>query len=209
MTQYGFYVNTEICTGCKACMTACMDRNDLEDDEKIRKVYEFAGGSYATDENGAFSSTAFAYYVSLTCQQCDNPACVANCPTGAMQKYADGIVRSDHEVCIGCGACALACPYGHPFVSKTINKSIKCTLCTDEASEDGVPHPACATACPVRALEFGPIDELRERYGDTCTIALFGDETKPNVVINPHRDSDKGGEIMNLAEIGQATLEHR
>ena len=64
------------------------------------------------------------------------------------------------------------------------------------------PHAPCA-------LEFGPIDELRERYGDTCTIALFGDETKPNVVINPHRDSDKGGEIMNLAEIGQATLEHR
>ena len=48
MTQYGFYVNTEICTGCKACMTACMDRNDLAGDEKIRKVYEFAGGDYTT-----------------------------------------------------------------------------------------------------------------------------------------------------------------
>ena len=209
MTQYGFYVNTEICTGCKACMTACMDRNDLAGDEKIRKVYEFAGGDYTLDENGAYANTAFAYYVSLTCQQCDNPACVAACPTGAMQKYADGIVRSDHEVCIGCGSCATACPYGHPFVSAELKKSIKCVLCTDEASEDGAPHPACATACPVRALEFGPIDELREKYGDTCTIAIFGDETAPNVVINPHRDASKGGELMNPAEVGMGDLEHR
>ena len=147
--------------------------------------------------------------MSLTCQQCDNPACVAACPTGAMQKYADGIVRSDHEVCIGCGSCATACPYGHPFVSAELKKSIKCVLCTDEASEDGVPHPACATACPVRALEFGPIDELREKYGDTCTIVIFGDETAPNVVINPHRDASKGGELMNPAEVGMGNLEHR
>ena len=94
-------------------------------------------------------------------------------------------------------------------MSAELKKSIKCVLCTDEASEDGVPHPACATACPVRALEFGPIDELREKYGDTCTIAIFGDETAPNVVINPHRDASKGGELMNPAEVGMGDLEHR
>ena len=209
MTQYGFYVNTEICTGCKACMTACMDRNNLEGTEKIRKVFELGGGEFTTDENGAFTNTAFAYYVSLTCQQCDEPACVAQCPTGAMHKHADGIVRSDHEVCIGCGACVMACPYSHPFVSEMLKKSIKCTLCSDEIGEDGVPHPACATACPVRALEFGPIDDLRAKYGDNCTIALFGDATKPNVVINPHRDSVKGGEVVNPAELGLADLAHR
>lgn len=209
MTQYGFYANTDICTGCKACMTACMDRNNLEGEELIRKVYEFGGGAFEKDAAGAYTATSFAYYVSLTCQHCDNPACVAACPTGAMAKHADGIVRSDQEVCIGCGACVMACPYHHPFVSEKTHTSIKCTLCTDETSEDGVPHPACATACPVRALEFGPIDELRAKYGDTCTIAIFGDETEPNVVINPHRDADKGGELVNPAEVGQATLAHR
>lgn len=214
MTQYGFYVNTRICTGCKACMTACMDRNDLaEEGEMIRKVYEFGGGDYTTDENGAFTSTAFAYYVSLGCQQCDKPACVEVCPVGAMQRHADGIVRSDHELCIGCGSCVQACPYHHPFVSATLNKAIKCTLCSDELGADGeqggMPDPACAHACPVRALEFGDIAELRNKYGDNCTIATFGDETAPNVVIDPHRDAARGGELMNPAEVQQGELAHR
>ena len=64
--QYGFYVNTDICTGCKACMTSCFDRNDLEVPQKFRKVYEFGGGDWTTDETGAFTSTAFGYYASMT-----------------------------------------------------------------------------------------------------------------------------------------------
>ena len=67
MEQYGFYVNTDICTGCKACMTACFDRNDLEVPQKFRKVYEFGGGDWQTDDTGAFVSTAFTYYASMTC----------------------------------------------------------------------------------------------------------------------------------------------
>lgn len=206
--QYGFYVNSDICTGCKACMTACMDRNSLVDGQFIRKVYEFGGGEYTFDENGAFASTAFAYYVSLTCQQCDEAACVAQCPTGAMHKDEDNIVRVDTEVCIGCGTCVEACPYHHPFVNQETMKSTKCTLCTDLADGIGEPHPVCAKACPQRALVFGDIEELRATYGDNCTIAIFGDETKPNVVIDPSRSAVLGGELINPAEVGQAELAH-
>lgn len=206
MTQYGFYIDTDICIGCKACMTACMDRNSLQGSQKIRKVYEFGGGSFERDDLGACVGTAFAYYASLTCQQCDAPACVLACPNGALAKYADGIVRVDAELCDGCGVCVEACPYHHPFVDPQSGLAVKCTLCTDEDYEDGVPKPACTQACPVRALVFGPIDELREFYGTNVSIGTFGELTRPNVVVRRHRDADLGGELLNPAEVGRAVL---
>lgn len=200
MEIYGFYVNTDICTGCKACMTACMDRNDLQVPQKFRKVWEFGGGEWLTDEAGAFSATAFAYYTSLACNHCDTPSCVAGCPTGAMQKDATtGIVNNDKSICIGCMTCEKSCPYGHP-VQLSDGLSHKCILCTDENAK-GTPEPACAIACPVRALSFGKMDELRSKYGNNCVSGELGSETAPNVVIGLHRDAIKGGVLMNPKEI--------
>jgi anaerobic dimethyl sulfoxide reductase subunit B (iron-sulfur subunit) len=200
MTQYGFYVNTDICIGCKACMTSCFDRNNLDVPQKFRKVWEFGGGDWSQDASGAYTGTAFTYYVSLTCNHCDAPACVAKCPTGAMKKDPDtGIVDSDKNVCIGCGTCVTACPYNHPVIFAD-KKSHKCVLCTDE-SPDGTPEPVCVTACPVRALEFGQIADLRAAHGNNCTIGTLGDSTAPNVVIGLHRDASKGGVVMNPAEL--------
>ena len=101
MEQYGFFVNTDICTGCKACMTSCFDRNNLEVPQKFRKVFEFGGGEWKADEAGAFTATAFTYYVSMTCGHCENPACVANCPTGAMT----GDLSTRKHAVIDEGAC--------------------------------------------------------------------------------------------------------
>ena len=200
MEQYGFYVNTDICTGCKACMTACFDRNDLEVPQKFRKVWEFGGGEWERGDDGAYTSTAFTYYTSLTCNHCDNPACVSNCPTGAMSKDPEtGIVNNDKDVCIGCMTCEQSCPYHHP-VQFSDGLSHKCVLCSDENAE-GVPDPVCAKACPVRALEFGKIDELREKYGDNSEIGTLEDSTAANVVIGLHRDAGKGGEILNPLEV--------
>jgi anaerobic dimethyl sulfoxide reductase subunit B (iron-sulfur subunit) len=200
MEQYGFYVNTEICTGCKACMTACFDRNNLEVPQKFRKVYEFGGGTWEQGEDGSFATTAFTYYASLTCCHCDMPACVAKCPTGAMEKSTEtGIVTIDESICIGCMTCELSCPYNHP-VKLDDNFAHKCVLCSDENAE-GIPDPVCARACPVRALEFGKIDELRSQYGENMRIGDLEDTTAPNVVIGLHRDADKGGEVLNPLEI--------
>ena len=200
MTQYGFYINTDICTGCKACMTACFDRNDLEVPQKFRKVYEFGGGSWEQDAAGAYTSTAFAYYASLTCCHCDNPACVLNCPVASMVKDEEtGIVHNDPQTCIGCMTCERVCPYHHP-VQFADGIAHKCTLCCDE-TPDGTPDPACAKACPQRAMAFGPIDELRAKYGTTDTIGTLTNETAPNVVIGLHRDAKKGGELRNPLEV--------
>ncbi|MDR2586772.1 MAG: 4Fe-4S dicluster domain-containing protein [Coriobacteriales bacterium] len=201
MTTYGFYVNTDICTGCKACMTSCFDRNNLEVPQKFRKVWEYGGGEWSDDGNGAFGSTAFGYYVSLTCNHCEEPLCVANCPTGAMQKDPEtGIVNNDKDICIGCMTCEKNCPYHHP-VQLGDGKSHKCALCTEE-SADGSPDPVCVRACPFRALTFGEMDDLRSSFGDNDKAGDLSDETKPNVVIGLHRDADKGGTLMNPLEIG-------
>ncbi|MDD7369813.1 MAG: 4Fe-4S dicluster domain-containing protein [Berryella intestinalis] len=198
--QYGFYVNTDICTGCKACMTSCFDRNDLEVPQKFRKVYEFGGGDWTTDETGAFTSTAFGYYASMTCGHCDKPACVAACPTGAMQKNDEtGLVDNDKDKCIGCMSCEKSCPYHHP-VQMSDGLSHKCVLCTDEAA-DGEPDPVCAKACPVRAIEFGPIDDLRAKHGSVNEIGELKNETDPNVVFGLHRDAELGGTLRNPLEV--------
>ena len=207
MSQYGFYINTDICTGCKACMTACFDRNNLTAPEKFRKVFEYGGGDWQMDENGAFVNKSFAYYVSMTCGHCDNPACVANCPTGAMHKDEEtGIVSNTPDLCIGCMTCELSCPYGHPVMMED-GLSHKCLLCSD-GTEDGKPHPACADACPTRALEFGLMEDLRAKYGDADAIAELDNVTKPNVVFGMHRDADKGGTLKNPMEVTHKDFIH-
>lgn len=200
MEQYGFYINTDICTGCKACMTACFDRNDLEVPQKFRKVYEFGDGTWELGEDGGFATTAFTYYASITCCHCDKPACVENCPTASMQKNEEtGIVDNDKELCIGCMTCEKVCPYNHPTQFED-GLSHKCVLCSEE-SEDGTPNPVCVQACPVRAIEFGKIEDLRATYGDNVIIGELGDTTTPNIVIGLHRDAEKGGMLLNPSEI--------
>jgi len=169
---------------------------------KFRKVYEFGGGEWTADEAGAFTATAFTYYASMTCGHCESPACVANCPTGAMQKDPEtGIVNNDKEKCIGCMTCEKSCPYGHP-VQLDDGLSHKCVLCSDENPE-GTPDPTCAKACPVRALEFGPIASLREAHPEgAAAIGELTDETGPAVVFALHRDADKGGTLRNPQEVG-------
>ena len=203
MEQYGFYVNTDICIGCKACMTACFDRNNLEVPQKFRKVWEFGGSTWDQDGDGAFVTSAFAYYVSLTCNHCDVAACITNCPTGAMQKDADtGIVNNDKSLCDGCMTCEQSCPYNHP-VKFADGFAHKCVLCSDQ-NVKGTPDPTCWAACPIRALDFGPIADLREKYGDVSAIGTLDNVTRPNVVIGVHRDADKGGAVVNLIELSHA-----
>jgi len=95
--------------------------------------------------------------------------------------------------------CEQRCPYNHP-VKMADGLSHKCALCSEE-TEDGSPAPVCASACPVRAIEFGLIDELRKAHGKNCTIGDLGDTTSPNVVLELHRDAEKGGTLLNPTEI--------
>lgn len=195
MTQYGFYFDASKCTGCKTCMVACKDKNNLPVGMNFRRVTEFSGGNWRQDRaTGAWHQDAFAYYLSISCNECSDPACVKVCPTKAHFKRAeDGLVLIDPKKCIGCGACLAACPYGAPQLDREARKMRKCDTCLDRR-EKGL-NPACVDACPQRALDFGPIDELRKKYGDCAAIAPLPDAsvTKPNLVIHPTKSAKKPG----------------
>lgn len=155
MTQYGFYFDSSRCTGCKTCELVCKDYHDLGPDILFRRIYDFEGGSWEKTSEGAWEKTAFNYHLAISCNHCDNPACVENCPTGAMQKDAEtGLVNSNPEVCIGCGTCQKSCPYDAPRIDAELSISRKCDGCLARVRNDE--QPMCVGACPLRALEFGP-----------------------------------------------------
>jgi anaerobic dimethyl sulfoxide reductase subunit B (iron-sulfur subunit) len=201
--QYGFYIDTERCTGCKTCHVSCKDRKDLPIDVKWRRVYEYGGGDWVENADGTFSQSVFSYYLSIGCNHCDRPVCVDACPTGSMAKRAtDGIVQVDPEICIACLACARACPYDAPQFNETKGVMTKCDGCSDRI-EQGI-GAICVESCPLRALEFAPIEELRSKYGDNADINGLPDSsiTEPNLVVKKNRNSERDdGEFWNFFEV--------
>ncbi|UYM15170.1 DMSO/selenate family reductase complex B subunit [Endozoicomonas euniceicola] len=207
MAQMGFYVDTSKCTGCKTCQLSCKDKNDLPVGMNWRRVYEYSGGDWVQHEDGTFSNDVFAYYVSISCNHCAQPACTKACPTGAMHKREeDGLVVVDNTVCVGCRYCEMACPYGAPQFNPVKKVMSKCDGCYERVATGQ--QPVCVESCPLRALEFGPIDELRARYGNRADIAPLPDPTltNPSVIIGTSRNSrlsgDKEGKIENPQEVG-------
>lgn len=194
MAQYAFFFDGTRCTGCKTCQFACKDYRDLSSEFNFRKVFEVTGGQTTRGDDGCVATTCFSYTVSSSCQHCDNPVCVANCPTGAMHKdEGTGLVSVDAEVCIGCGACATSCPYGAPKVDEEAGHSVKCDGCAERVAA-GL-KPVCVLACPARALDFGPVEEVSQ-MGDRVAIMPFGDpaETSPNLYVKPCADARPFGD---------------
>ena len=202
---YGFYFDSTRCTGCRTCEMACKDYKDLPAEIAFRRVFDYEGGSCALGADGTVASDAFMYHVSDACNHCENPKCFAACPTGAIEKDDDGIVFINQETCTGNGACVDACPYGVPILVKEEGKAKKCDMCRDRVAEGK--QPICVEACPLRALDFGEISELRQKYGEMADIAPLpsADETKPNIVItepvNAKPAGDATGSVLNEREI--------
>ena len=150
-----------VCTGCKACVAACTEANELAPDTALsnglwqmpedlnaqtKNIIKLARG----DEDDATS------YVKRQCMHCLEPACVSGCPFGALMKRgSDGVVTWDASRCIGCRYCEIACPFDVPKFewSKFNPKIVKCEFCAHRLEKGE--EPACTEVCPTRAVIFG------------------------------------------------------
>jgi anaerobic dimethyl sulfoxide reductase subunit B (iron-sulfur subunit) len=186
-----FYLDAQICTGCKTCMVACNDKHDLEPGVHWRRVIEYSGGGWLSMPDGTFRQDVFAYYISVSCNHCAEPICVEVCPTTAINQDESGIVTVDQTKCTGCRYCERACLYGAPQYQAGSGLMSKCDFCRDDVRADGV--PACVAACPTRALNFGEFDELQQDSGGHEATEPLPDHrlTMPSNVFRPHKRSKR------------------
>jgi anaerobic dimethyl sulfoxide reductase subunit B (iron-sulfur subunit) len=202
--QLGFYFDQSACMGCKTCQVACKDKNDLPAGMSWRRVYQYGGANWVPQGGFVVPSNMFVYSLSMACNHCENPACVNVCPAGAMTKRADGVVLINQDQCVGCRYCEWACPYGAPQFNEAKGVMTKCTFCEDLLAQGQ--NPACVDACPMRALDFGDVAELRAKYGNVDAIEPLPESsiTSPHLVITPHRHAQKSGQgtgkILDLVQ---------
>ena len=203
--QLAFYVNVASCTGCKACQIACKDKNDLPTGVRWRRVFQYEGGDWINQNGEMIPSDVYAYAVSAACMHCTNAICMEVCPAAAISKRDDGIVLIDANKCIGCRYCSWACPYGAPQFNESLGVMTKCNMCYDLV--DKGERPACVEACPYRAMDFGPLDELQQKHSNFASPAPLPDPsiTKPSIVYTANRvtkpSGDTSGHLKNLEEL--------
>jgi len=145
LRQLVLQIDLERCTGCRACEAACKLENRLARDIFRNRVMWIS----PQDAADRFE------FVPIVCQQCTRPACLRACGANAITKDpVTGIVSIDGDQCTGCHECVIACPYGAISFDYRRHKAEKCDLCADRRSS-GRGGPACADACPGRAIQFG------------------------------------------------------
>ena len=186
--QYGFFIDQSRCIGCNACTIACMQWHDvLPGSVRWMRVHQW--------EKGTFPNVKL-HILPVMCYHCENPVCVKACPNNAMykeEKYGAILVKPDQ--CRGARKCWQACPYGAPqFESDEPGATMsKCTMCIDRL-EQGL-KPICVLSCSMRALEFGPLEEITSRYGNLKRLEEMPRETtRPAVVFKP---SDPKGQVVS------------
>jgi formate dehydrogenase iron-sulfur subunit len=170
--RVGFFTDTSICIGCKACEVACKEWNDVPD-----APGGFSGWSY--DNSGRLDADRWRHVAfveqpaangdrglrwlmsSDVCKHCTRAACLEVCPTGALFRTEFGTVVVQEDVCNGCGYCVPACPFGVIDQRPGDGRVWKCTLCYDRLKVGQ--EPACSQACPTKSIQFGPLTLLRAR----------------------------------------------
>lgn len=190
--QLAFYFNSSACSGCKTCQVACKDKHNSGPGVLWRRVYEVSGGNWKK-EGEAWIPNVFSYHISMACNHCLEPICMTSCPNKAIFKMENGTVLIDENKCMGCRYCEWTCPYGALQFDNTKKVMTKCTLCFDYLAKGE--KPSCVTACPMRVLDIGELEDLKETYGSSGEIFPLPVEawTKPSLVITPHRDARPSG----------------
>lgn len=146
--QYAFQVNLDVCTGCKACVSACHSLNGLESGEAWRDI-----GLLVNPQ----APTPYQQTVTTACHHCADPGCLNGCPVVAYEKDpSTGIVRHLDDQCIGCQYCTMKCPYDVPKYSERLGIVRKCDMCHDRLAANEA--PACVQACPHEAIQITIVD---------------------------------------------------
>jgi formate dehydrogenase iron-sulfur subunit len=165
----GFYTDTTVCIGCKACEVACKSWNGLS-----AEVFTLSGDSYDNTRHLSGENWRHVKFIeqfpddraggrwllmSDVCKHCVHAGCLEVCPTGAIIRTEYDTVVIQADVCNGCRDCIAACPFGVIEINPLSQTAMKCTLCYDRL-QSGMP-PACAQACPTESIKFGTIAELQ------------------------------------------------
>jgi formate dehydrogenase iron-sulfur subunit len=186
--RMGFFTDTSICIGCKACEVACKEWNEVPEDglnwtgmshdnsiglsadtwrhvafiEQRAPLGAHESNLQRAPAAGEEGDDGFRWLMSSdVCKHCTHAACLDVCPTGALFRTEFGTVVVQQDVCNGCGYCVPACPYGVIDKREDDGRVFKCTLCYDRLGVGQ--EPACAKACPTDSIQFGALEELRER----------------------------------------------
>ena len=164
-------IDVSKCIGCKACQSACLEWNNLKEEVGVNT------GVYTNPHDltpNTWTLMRFTEWVNPQtdnlewlirkdgCMHCADPGCLKACPSpGAIVQYSNGIVDFDHDKCIGCGYCVKGCPFNIPRISNVTHKAYKCSLCSDRVAVGQ--GPACAKACPTKAITFGTKAEMKKQ----------------------------------------------
>jgi formate dehydrogenase iron-sulfur subunit len=193
--RLGFFTDTSVCIGCKACEVACKEWNLVPQDGPLSLT------GYSYDNTTALGASTWRHVAfveqrgdqglrwlmsSDVCKHCSSAACLEVCPTGALFRTEFGTVVVQPDVCNGCGYCVPACPFGVIDRREEDGRAFKCTLCYDRL-RDGL-EPACAKACPTDSIQFGELDELRERA--SARVATLHDAGVPEARLYLEDEAD-------------------
>ncbi|MGC2474841.1 MAG: 4Fe-4S dicluster domain-containing protein [Candidatus Sulfotelmatobacter sp.] len=177
MTTSAFLTDSTLCIGCKACEVACKEWNGVAADELVwsglsydntralgartwRHV-KFVEGIPEAGKGGNDPAGSPWNFSSDVCKHCETAGCLEACPTGALVRTEFESVFLQPDVCNGCGYCVVNCPFGVVEKDEEDGRAFKCTFCYDR-QKAGL-TPACAKVCPTESIQFGELDDLRDR----------------------------------------------
>jgi formate dehydrogenase iron-sulfur subunit len=205
MATTGFFTDSTLCIGCKACEVACKEWNDVPEDGFV-----FSGHSY--DNTVALGHSTWRHvkfverepeigrggnapdhisweFSSDVCKHCHNAGCLESCPTGSIIRTEFGGVYVQPDICNGCGYCVVSCPFGVIDRRPIDGRAFKCTFCYDR--QRAGEQPACAKACPTGSILFGDLEELQQ-VADRRIAKLHGEGMTDANLYNP-TDTSVGG----------------